>query len=223
MKEGTTEQKLTVVHPEMDSYMASLAEGAAFPQTDGTVAEMEALAGQRDFPIIGRLAGRFLFQQTLLLGARSVFEMGSGFGYSAYWFAKAVGSGGTVVCTDRSEENSTLARSFMEKCGFTDRTVLRTGDAVAIMDEADGVFDIVFTDIDKRRYPEAFLSARGKIRPGGLYIVDNAFWDGRAANPSGDPDSEGVAEFNKAVMSDPDFLTVQVPIRDGVSVSLKLR
>ncbi len=213
---------MSIVHPEIERYMGALVAGA-FPPVDETLSEMESVAGGRDFPIVGRLAGRFLFQQALLLGARSVFEMGSGFGYSAYWFAKAVGGSGRVICTDKSAENASLARRFMEKAGFGERVLFQTGDAVDILEGTDGMFDIVFNDIDKESYPEAFAVSRGKVRKGGLFIADNAFWDGTAALPDGSPGSKGMIEFNRAVMSDPDFLTVQIPIRDGISVSLKLR
>lgn len=195
----------------------------AVPPPDEVLAEMEALAAERNFPIVGRLAGRFLYQQALLLGARSVFEMGSGFGYSAYWFAKAVGNGGRVVCTDRSADNAALAGRFMKKAGFGRTVLFQTGDAVEILKKTDGPFDIVFNDIDKEAYPETVAAAREKLRTGGLFITDNAFWDGRAVASDGSAAAEGVIAFNAAVMSDPDFLTVQIPIRDGVSVSLKLR
>lgn len=222
MKPEAKERKLKIVHPEIERYMTSLVQNADTP-ADETLLEMESLAAKRDFPIVGRLAGRFLLQQSLLLGARSVFEMGSGFGYSAYWFAKAVGNGGRVVCTDRSAGNIALAENFMKKSGFEKRVLFQTGDALEILKKTDGRFDIVFNDIDKEKYPETLDAARGKLRKGGLFITDNAFWDGRAALPDGSESAEGVIEFNRAVMSDPDFLTVQIPIRDGVSVSLKLR
>ncbi|QMU55842.1 MAG: methyltransferase domain-containing protein [Candidatus Mycalebacterium zealandia] len=213
-----SERKLEIVHPEIERYMGSLAESAQ-PVCD-TVLEMEELARERDFPIVGRLAGRFLFQQALLLGAKRIFEMGSGFGYSAYWFARA--AGGDVICTDTSPENAELAGGFMKKAGFEKKVRFFTGDAIDILTNTGGEFDIVFCDIDKEAYPSAFAAARGKIRKGGLFLADNAFWDGKAALPDGSPAAQGIIKFNKTAVSDPDFLTVQVPLRDGISVSLKL-
>ena len=202
--------------------MDSLAKGAVFPPHDPVVDEMEALAAERDFPIIGRLAGRFLFQQTLAVGAKTVFELGSGFGYSAYWFAKAVGPDGKVFCTDRSAENARLAGDFLTRSGLWNAVSFHTSDALEVFGATEGVFDIVLCDMDKQSYSAAFAAAKDRIRKGGLFIADNAFWDGRAANPGGDPDSEAVAEFNRTVAADGGFLTVQIPIRDGVSVSIKL-
>lgn len=222
MKPDGKKQKIAIVHPVIDAYMDSLAGGAAFPPEDETVSEMETLARERDFPIVGRLAGRFLFQQALMLGARRIFELGSGFGYSAYWFAKAAGQEGRIFCTDRSPENAALAAGFMKKSGLENTVLFRTGDALEILRETEGEFDIIFCDADKESYPEAFAAARGRVRKGGLFIADNAFWDGGAARPGGDPASEAVALFNKTAHADAGFLTVQVPVRDGLSVSLRL-
>lgn len=214
-----SKRKLEIVHPEIKRYMGSLARDA--PPLCDTLLEMEELARKRGFPIVGRLAGRFLFQQTLLLGAKRVFEMGSGFGYSAYWFALAA-RGGEVFCSDGSPENTELAGRFMKKAGLEKTVRFHTGDAIDILKNTDGGFDIIFCDIDKEAYPSAFAAARERVRKGGLFLADNAFWDGKAALPDGSPAADGIIKFNSAVMSDPDFLTVQVPLRDGISVSLKL-
>ncbi|MEX0742719.1 MAG: O-methyltransferase, partial [Actinomycetota bacterium] len=53
--------------------------------------EMEAEGKERGFPIIGRLVGVTVELLARSVAAKRVFELGSGFGYSAYWFARAVG------------------------------------------------------------------------------------------------------------------------------------
>lgn len=59
---------------------------------------MEAYAREAHFPIIGPTAGQFCYLMARAIGARRIFEMGSGFGYSTAWFARAVkeNGGGTV-------------------------------------------------------------------------------------------------------------------------------
>ena len=85
-----------LVDPRAEHYM----RGPAARHDEPVLVEMERLAEERDFPIVGRLVGELLEVLALSIGARSVVELGSGFGYSAYWFSRAVGPGGTVVCTD---------------------------------------------------------------------------------------------------------------------------
>src|SRR5262249_18488141 len=93
------------VDPRVEQYLLGLAARHAEP----VVLDMEALARERHFPIVGRLAGQLIETLALAIGARSVFEMGSGYGYSAYWFTRAVGPGGRVVCTDGDQANRDLA------------------------------------------------------------------------------------------------------------------
>ncbi|MGC8944027.1 MAG: O-methyltransferase, partial [Caldisericia bacterium] len=66
--------------------------------------EMEDLASRLNFPIVNRSVGRFLYLITKLKKPKLVVEIGSGFGYSAYWFAKALDEG-KVILTDYKEEN----------------------------------------------------------------------------------------------------------------------
>jgi predicted O-methyltransferase YrrM len=85
-----------IVDPRVEDYMRSLLVRYDEP----VLLEMEAEGKERQFPIIGRLVGVMVELLARSVGASRVFELGSGFGYSAYWFARAVGPGGEVHCTD---------------------------------------------------------------------------------------------------------------------------
>ena len=84
--------------------------------------------------------------------------------------------------------------------------------------------DIVFCDIDKHDYPNALPVARRLLRPGGLFITDNMLWDGKVLSPpAGDKTTAGVAELTRLLREADDFATTIVPIRDGVSVAVRIR
>jgi len=70
--------------------VAGYLKNLALVGEDPILAEMHALAAERNFPIIGPEVGRFLSQLVHLMGARRIFELGSGFGYSALWFGRAL-------------------------------------------------------------------------------------------------------------------------------------
>ena len=195
---------------------------------NGVMAAMEEYARRRRFPIIGPLVGRFLLQLAIILGARRVLEIGSGFGYSAAWFFRAH-SELTVVCTDSSELNRERCLEFLTKLEFEKRVDFRVGDALENAVKAEGSFDIIFLDIDKSRYAEAFKRTLSKLRLGGLFIADNALWRGYAFVDAAQDTPEfrkrmiqGVREFNKVTHETTGVLTTLLPLRDGVSVSLKL-
>ena len=83
---------------------------------------MEAEAARTRFPIIGPAAGHYCYLMTRLLGAKSVFELGSGFGYSTAWFARAVqeNGGGVVHHVVNDADLSARARQHLTRLGLSD-------------------------------------------------------------------------------------------------------
>jgi len=208
---------IDILHPQIESYLTSVA-GPSSPVAQ----EMERLAKERRFPIVGPLVGRLLLQQAALLKAKRVLELGSGYGYSALWFAMAVGEGGTVVCTEHSADNVRLGKEFLAKAGVSDRVQWHVGDAHEWVRKIEGPFDIIFNDVDKAQYPQSFRLSESKLRVGGLFLSDNMLWFGRVAEPNPDADTRGVLELTRMLYADRRYATTIVPLRDGVSISLKL-
>ena len=206
---------MDLVHPEIDRY---LSRWAAYD--DPVLGEMERLAQERGFPIVGSQVGRLLAMLARSIGARRVLELGSGFGYSAWWFARAVGPEGRVVLTETDADNARRAEAFLARADLGDRVEIRVGDALQIAGGYDEPFDIVFNDIDKRDYPRALPVALERLRPGGLFVSDNMLWQGRVVNEANaDAATRGVLELTRALYAAPDLHTTILPIRDGVSVS----
>ena len=209
---------MDIVSPAIDRYLAALAD-----TDDPVLADMEALGAQRNFPIVGPQVGRLLEVLARAAGARRVLELGSGFGYSAYWFLRAVGRDGTVLLTEGANERAREADAFLTRGGFSGRYRIEVGDALAIADPLDPPFDVVFCDIDKQDYPKALPVARRLLRPGGLFITDNMLWDGRVLAPGAhDPTTHGVLDLTRALYAAADFATTLVPLRDGLTVAVRL-
>jgi predicted O-methyltransferase YrrM len=206
-----------IVSPEVERYMGELA-----PTEDPVLREMEALATERDFPIIGPLVGRLCWVLAKAIRARDVFEMGSGFGYSTWWFAHAVGEEGRVVHTERDAGRSAEAKGLLERAGFGGRVSYEVGDARQVITKYPGPFDILFIDVDKEGYPDALELARSRVRPGGFILTDNVLWSGRVASEEASPATQAIQQFNRAVMRAPELVTTILPLRDGVAVSLKM-
>jgi predicted O-methyltransferase YrrM len=206
-----------IVEPRIESYIAGL-----WASPDPVLAAMEALAERRGFPIVGRHTGALLGLLTRCIGARRVLELGSGYGYSAVWFARALPEDGIVICTDLSADNRDLATGYFRTAGLESRVDFRVGDGLTIArGEAPGL-DIVFNDIDKEDYPASVDVAVRLLRSGGLFITDNTLWRGKVAEDGrGDEVTEAVRAFNKAVFSRPDLESVIFPINDGVTVCRK--
>jgi caffeoyl-CoA O-methyltransferase len=190
---------------------------------DPVLDDMHREAAERGFPIVGPEVGRLLFQLARLSGARRIFEMGSGFGYSTLWFARALAAGGRIYHTDGDVANTKRAREYLDRAGLLDRAVFSTGDAREILRKTPGQFDIIFMDIDKEQYPEGYRVLCDRVNVGGLVVVDNLVWSGRVAAGDDDPASAGVREYLRLMWSDADFVSSLMPVRDGVGLSVRVR
>jgi caffeoyl-CoA O-methyltransferase len=190
---------------------------------DPVLAEMERLGEERGFPIVGPLVGRLLEQYARLIGAQAVFEMGSGFGYSTAWFARGVGPKGRVVHTETDAELAKEAKDWMRKADLARRVEYRAGNAIDLLAKDDGPYDIVFLDLEKEDYPRAWELARDRVRVGGLILTDNVLWHGKVVGKATDAATMGVREYNRLAQADPSYLTSILPVRDGLSVSLRLK
>lgn len=215
---------MDIVHPAVTRYLNGLASGDDEP----VLLEMEALAEAEDFPIIGRLCGRVLELVALSVEARRIFEMGSGYGYSAYWFSRATGPDGEIHLTDMDPDNERKAKDFLGRAGLLGPIDYHVSAAFDALDATDGEFDIVYCDIDKGDYPEAWERGKERVRVGGLYICDNMLWSGRVTGEVEDDDrrpewTEAIRRTNELVAGDEDWRSTIVPLRDGVLVALRLR
>ncbi len=212
---------LAPVHPVIETYMRDLLDPTDHP----VLLEMEALAQKNNFPIVGRLAGVFIETMAKMINAKRVFEFGSGYGYSAYWFAKAVGANGQVICSEADLLNQQKAEHYLSAAGLWDRIDFRADMAQAVFAETSGLFDICYNDVDKGDYPEVWLMAKDRVRPGGLYIADNVLWRGRVAVDQYSDVfkgwTEAIREHNRLIFNDPDFDAFINPTRDGLLVARK--
>jgi predicted O-methyltransferase YrrM len=212
-----------IVDPRIEDYMRSLLTRYDEP----VLLEMEAEGAERDFPIIGRLVGVTVELLARSVGAERVFELGSGFGYSAYWFSRAVGPGGEVHATDGDPANESRALDYLSRAGLADPISWHVGDAVENLGTVEGEFDVVYNDIDKEGYPDAWRAARERVRVGGLYLCDNVLWSGSVADPAGDhgrdrATTDAIVEHNHMIAEDERFVSSIVPTRDGVFAALRV-
>lgn len=185
---------------------------------------MEAYARENDFPIIGPVCGHLCYQLARTIGARRVFELGSGYGYSTAFFARAVreNGGGEVHHVVWDEKLSARARRHLAALGIDDVVRYHVAEAVGELAAADGEFDVIFNDIDKRGYPDSLPVIERKLRRGGVLIIDNMLWSGKIFDSAdASPDTEGVRTFTRRITEDAGWIVSLVPIRDGMIVATK--
>ncbi len=191
------------------------------PERPEVMTRMEAYAAENGFPIIGPLVGRFLYQMAELIKAKKVLELGSGYGYSAYWFAMAMGAKGKIIMTDSSAKNKKLAAAYLAEAGLKTTFDYRLGDALRIAKSERGPFDIILNDIDKKDYPRTIDLVAERLRPGGLFITDNVIWSGKVCRRNRDATTKAIVQFTERLYADDRFFTTIMPLRDGVAVAVR--
>lgn len=203
----------------IQQYLTSLV-----PPRPAEMQAMEAYAEKTDFPIIGAAAGYACYQVARMVGAKSVFEMGSGYGYSTAWFAKAVreNGGGIVHHTVWDEKLSSMAREHLANLGYADLMQYHLAEAVETLRNTDGPFDLIFNDIDKEAYPTSLPLIKEKLRPGGVLIIDNLLWHARIFDEADQSKhTNAIRQFTQMITTDPDWIVNLIPVRDGVLVAYK--
>jgi predicted O-methyltransferase YrrM len=200
------------------------------PTPDDVLTEMDEKAEREGFPHVGPEVGGWLAMLARLTDAERIFEFGSGFGYSAYWFGRELPADGEIVLTEIDADELDEARDHLERGGLADRAQFEHGDAIETIEDYDGPFDVVLVDNEKHRYAEAFEAVRGKVAPGGVVAADNAVAGGAIdmhdllAHFEGDSvsmneNTRGMADYLETVNDDPAFETVLLPLGEGVAVS----
>jgi predicted O-methyltransferase YrrM len=202
------------------------------PDPDAVIEEMDDRAEETGFPTVGPAVGGWLQQLAGLVDAERVFEFGSGFGYSAYWFARGLPDDGEVVLTEVDEAELEDAREYLQRGGYADRARFELGDAIETVEDYEGPFDVVLIDNEKDRYVEAFEAVRGNVPVGGVVLADNV-----TAGPfdfeeihrliveggdSDDANARGVADYVARVQSDDDFETTLLALGEGVAVGRRV-
>lgn len=208
---------MNIVTPEIDQYL-----NETLVVRHSILEEMEEYGRSVDFPIIGPQVGRLLNVLARSINAKRVLELGSGYGYSAMWFALALPPDGQVVMTEGQAGNSQRAREYFRRAGLENRAVFNVGDALEIARVALGPFDIVFADVNKQDYPATLGIARDKLRVGGYFLCDNMLWSGRVLDGENEASTRAIRELTRQLMNANDFVTTILPVRDGVSVSLRV-
>lgn len=172
-------------------------------------------------------SGRILQFLLRAIGARRVVEIGTLGGYSGIWLARALPEDGCLISLEVDPERAEFARAAFERAGLGDRTQVRLGHALDSLPalSAEGPFDAMFIDADKRNYPAYLSWALDNVRVGGLIMAHNAFWYGAVVQADRLPDSDvqGLLAFNQRIAEDPRLMGVIIPVGDGIAAALRVQ
>ena len=160
-----------------------------------------------------------------IIGARRALEIGTFTGYSSLAVALALPADGHLVCCDVSDEYTATARRFWAEAGVADKVELRLAPATQTLDALlangeDGTFDLAFIDADKPAYGDYWERCLRLVRPGGLIVLDNMLFHGRAVHPAPDDVNGGaIHALNELIAADERVSFVLLGIADGMTIA----
>ena len=211
-----------IVPDAVERYLSSL-NRASDRVLDGIARGNEA----RGLPLVDAEVGALLRVLATAINASRILEIGTAIGYSGIWLAGALPPGGMLITMEMDEGRAKEARENFARASLADRVSVVVGDAQLKVAKVSGPFDLIFQDGDKRQYSPLLDRLVALLRPRGLLVTDNVLWDGEVApgfveRPTRDlADTQAIADYNARVAAHPDLLTSIVPLRDGVSISVK--
>lgn len=172
---------------------------------------------------VPRDTGAALASIVRMTGATRIIEVGTLFGYSATWMARALPEGGHLDTLELEDEHADAAEQLFRDAGVADRVRLHRGPASETLDVLDGPWDLAFIDADKGGYVGYATQLLGKLRPGATIIADNVAAANRIGDPSADDDHvNGLRAYHAFLAEHPRLHSNVLPIGDGLAVSVVL-
>jgi len=168
--------------------------------------------------LTGPIEGRFLQQLVFVSGARRVLELGTYSGYSALSMAEGLPPDGRIDTCEVDERHAEVARRYIARSAYADRITVHLGPALETIARLDGAFDLVFIDADKGNYVNYYEAVLPRLSERGLIVADNTLWSGRVVDPDDDEGTRAIVAFNEHVANDERAVSVQLSVRDGVTL-----
>ena len=175
--------------------------------------------------ISGAHQGRLLSIISKIISPAKILEIGTFTGYSTLCLSEGLTKDGRIHTVDINEELYDLQRKYFKKSPFNDNIIQHLGNALEVIPTMDNNFDLIFLDADKNNYPEYLDVLISKLKIGGVLLSDNVLWDGKVLNPISEKDisTKAIVKYNKLLSQREDMDNVILPIRDGLTISRKIK
>ena len=204
----------------------SWAYAETYLDEDEHIAAARIRAAEVGVSPIGSGGGSVLTFLASLTGAQSVVEIGTGTGVSGLWLLRGMRADGVLTSVDIEAEHQRLAREAFTDAGIpSQRYRLISGSALEVLPRlTDGHYDLIFVDAAKAEYVGYLDEASRLLRPGGVVAFDNALWGGRVADTAQrDAATTTIRELGRTIRDDERFISVLLPVSDGLLVAQKAR
>ena len=171
-----------------------------------------------------KVQGGFLSIISKIIKPKNVLEIGTYSGYATLCIAEGLTTNGIIHTIDKNEELLEIQNRYFKKSRYRNQIIQYTGNALEIIPQFKENFDMIFLDADKENYSNYLDIIKPILNKGGVLLTDNVLWHGKVLKNSEiqDETTKLINKFNKKLALDSSFETVILPLRDGISFSIKL-
>ena len=172
----------------------------------------------------GEYQGRLLSLISKIKQPKKILEIGTFTGYATLCLAEGLETSGKIFTIDKNEELIKIQNKYFLKSKYHKNIIQYTGDALEIIPKINSKFDLIFLDADKENYNKYLEIIIPKLNKKGILISDNVLWHGKVLSDKKNQDkvTKRIDTFNKNLVENKNFQTFMLPIRDGLSISIKL-
>lgn len=188
-------------------------------QVDKVLYELERETGLKTLApqmISGHLQGQLLQMISQIARPKHILEVGTFTGYATICLARGLADGGKMDTIEVNPELAYIIRKYLNKAGLKDRVQLHIGDALELIPELPGDFDLIFLDAGKQHYQAYYELLIDRMPSGGLLLADNVLWSGKVLQKKKDADTTSLHAFNEMIQADSRVDKVLLPLRDGL-------
>lgn len=169
----------------------------------------------------GHYQGRVLSLISKMVSPQTILEIGTFTGYATLCLAEGLKQDAVLHTIDINEEQEERVSGYFEESPYKEQIQYHIGDAVAIIPQIEGEFNLVFIDADKKRNLVYYEMLIDRIPSGGIILIDNVLWKGKVFDDKPDNQTKQVLELNSTLANDSRIEKVLLPIRDGLFVMRK--
>ena len=211
-----------IIDERMAAFIDSLDQG----NTD-FLNEIEQYALETEVPIIRKSMQSLLKFLLTFSKPRNILEVGTAIGFSALLMSEYGPADCHITTIEKYEKRIPIARENFARAGAQDRITLLEGDAIEILQELDGSYDLIFMDAAKGQYINFLPDILRLLSPGGLLVSDNVLQDGDiiqsrfAVTRRNRTIHARMREYLYEIKHHPELETVILPVGDGVTLSVK--
>lgn len=171
------------------------------------------------------LQGRVLSMISRMIRPTRVLELGTYTGYATLCLAEGLARGGHIDTVEPNDELNAIQDRFWLRSSWAEQINRHNGEALEVMKDLEGPYDLVWIDADKKRTATYIEESLKRTRIGGWILVDNVFWWGKVlkGEDSDDADARRLHAINEALQRDDRVEGVVLPIRDGIHVIQRVK